>query len=258
MCTPNSAPRTGPYRGVFVLAAALCLLTARVARADHTPPPTSVTIAGSLQSEVGCPADWQPDCAATHLTFDASDDVWQGSWALPAGSYDYKAAIDDNWSQNYGLGGVQDGPNIPLGLAAGATVKFYYDHKSHWVTDDHGSVIATAAGSFQSELGCPADWQPDCLRSWLQDPDGDGIYTFTTEAIPARYYEVKVAINENWSENYGAGGVPNGPNIPFSVTRSPAFVTFRYDAAIHILTVVVQYVVPAAAQSWGNLKGMYR
>ena len=45
-------------------------------------------------------------------------------------------------------------------LGVGATVKFYYDHKSHWVDRQRRSVIAVAPGSFQSELGCPGDWQP--------------------------------------------------------------------------------------------------
>ena len=53
--------------------------------ADQTPDPTSVTIAGSLQSELGCPGDWQPDCANTHLTYDVSDDVWQGTFPVPGG-----------------------------------------------------------------------------------------------------------------------------------------------------------------------------
>ena len=75
-------------------------------------------------------------------------------------------------------------------------------------------MIATAPGSFQRELGCPGDWEPDCLRSWLQDPDGDGTYTFATTALPAGSYETKVAINESWDENYGAGGVPNGDEHP--------------------------------------------
>src|SRR5215218_6567271 len=56
--------------------------------ASHTPAPSSVTIAGSLQSESGCTGDWDPACAQTHLPYDASDDVWQGTFALPAGSYD--------------------------------------------------------------------------------------------------------------------------------------------------------------------------
>jgi len=64
-------------------------------------------------------------------------------------------------------------------------VKFYFDDKTHWITDNQNSVIAVAPGSFQSELGCPGDWDPGCLRSWLQDIDGDGIYTFETTSIPA-------------------------------------------------------------------------
>ena len=91
-------------------------------------------------------------------------------------------------------------------------------------------MIATAPGSFQSELGCTGDWEPDCLRSWLQDIDGDGIYTFETTAIPAGSYEAKVTINESWDENYGQGGVPGGANIPFTVPGGGARVTFSYDA----------------------------
>ena len=72
-----------------------------------TPNPTSVTIAGSLQSEVGCPGDWDPACAASHLTYDANDDVWQGTFAVLAGSWEYKAALNDSWDENYGLGAVR-------------------------------------------------------------------------------------------------------------------------------------------------------
>ena len=73
------------------------------AAANHTPAPGSVTIAGDLQSELGCPGDWDPGCAATHLTYDATDDVWQGTFTVPAGSWEYKAALNDAWDENYGL-----------------------------------------------------------------------------------------------------------------------------------------------------------
>ncbi len=202
-----------------------------------TPDPTSVTIAGSLQSELGCAGDWDPTCATTHLTYDAADDVWQGSWPVPAGSYEYKAALNDGWDENYGLHGVAGGDNIPLNLSAETTVNFYYDHKSHWITDNHNSVIATVPGSFQAALGCPGDWQPDCLRSWLQDLDGDGTYTFETTDIPAGSYEAKVTINESWDENYGQGGVPGGANIPFTVPNNGAQVRFTYNSTTHVLTI---------------------
>src|SRR3990172_5501679 len=206
--------------------------------ADHTADPASVTIAGSLQSELGCPGDWQPECAATHLADDASDDVWQATFNVLAGNWEYKAALNGTWDENYGAGAVQDGPNLPLSLAATTDVKFYYDHKSHWITSNQNSVIAVAPGSFQDELGCPGDWQADCLRSWLQDPDGDDTYTFSTSAIPPGSSETKMAINESWDENYGAGGVLNGPNIPFSVASNQS-VTFSYNATSHILDITV-------------------
>ena len=205
--------------------------------ADHTTDPTSVTIAGSLQSELGCSGDWQPECAATHLAHNAEDDVWQGSFTVPAGSWEYKAPLNDNWTENYGQNATFNGANIPLNLGAGMAVKFYYDHKTHWVTDNQNAVIAVAPGSFQSELGCAGDWDPSCLRSWLQDPDGDGTYSFSSTALPAGNYEGKVAINESWDENYGEGGTPNGANIAFSVPTDNAQVDFSYDAATHVLTI---------------------
>ena len=65
---------------------ATLLLFAVSSSASHTPLPTSVTIAGSLQSELGCAGDWDPGCAATHLEYDAADGVWQKAFPVPAGS----------------------------------------------------------------------------------------------------------------------------------------------------------------------------
>jgi len=206
--------------------------------------PATVRIGGSLESEVGCPGDWMPDCAVTHLGLDAEDGVWQATFAVPAGTWEYKAALNDSWDENYGLGAVPNGPNIPLALGADASVKFYYGDETHWVTDNHGSVIATVPGSFQSDLGCGGDWDPSCLRSWLQDRDGDGIARFSTSALPPGSYEAKVAINESWDENYGAGGVPNGDNIPFAVGAAGDVVTFAYDTVSHVLDISVIPAVP--------------
>ncbi len=229
----KKASKLAPILVLFLLA-----LSAAVVTADHTPDPVSVAIPGSLQSELGCPGDWDPACAATELTYNAEDTVWQAVFNVPAGSWEYKAALNDSWDENYGQNATQNGPNIGLNLGAATGVKFYYDHHSHWITDNQNSRIATAPGSYQSEIGCSGDWDPGCLRSWLQDTDGDGIYFFSTDAIPAGDYEFKVAINEDWSENYGGGGVPGGPNIPFSVTAN-AVVSFSFDSATNIPSVQV-------------------
>jgi glycosidase len=221
-----------------ILALLLPALTAGTpVAANHTGTPSSVTIAGSLQSELGCPDDWNPACAATHLDYDTGDDAWQRTFDVPAGSWEYKAALNGGWDENYGQDAVPNGANIALNLAAPTTVKFYYSHATHWIADNVNAVIAVAPGSFQSELGCAGDWDPACLRSWLQDPDGDGTHEFATTALPAGSYETKVAHNESWDENYGADGVPNGPNISFTVPADNASVTFSYDAGTHVLTV---------------------
>ena len=168
-------PRLRAFTGsALLLASFIPTAGAPVVLASNTPVPSSVTIAGSLQSELGCAGDWDPSCAATHLAYDSADDVWQQTFSLPAGSFEYKAALNDAWDENYGLHAEPGGANIPVDAGSGRIVKFYYDHKTHWVTDNVGSVIAVAPGSFQSELGCPGDWDPGCLRSWLEDPDGDG------------------------------------------------------------------------------------
>jgi hypothetical protein len=151
------------------------------------PQPSAVSVPGSFDSEVGCPGDWQPECPQIQMTQRSNDGIWSITLALPAGSYEYKAALDKSFNVNYGKGAVQGGPNIPITVPAGGkSVTFYYDNTTHWVTDDINSLIVTAAGDFQSELGCPGDSQPDCLKSWLEDPNGDGIYTFLTTATRSR------------------------------------------------------------------------
>jgi glycosidase len=198
--------------------------------------PDMVVIPGSLQSELGCPGDWMPDCANTALTYDANGDVWTGTFTVPAGDWEYKVAIDGSWAENYGAGGVRDGANIQLSLSAPTSVTFWYKTDTHFVTDDVNSEIVTAPGSYQSEIGCSSDWDPACMMSWLQDLDGDGVYVFTTDRIPAGSYEVKVAHDRSWNENYGAGGVQNGPNILFDVGGGDT-VVFRYDISTHVLTI---------------------
>ncbi len=216
-------------------------LAGRIALAAE---PSSVTVAGSLQNELGCADDWAPPCVATQMNFDTEDKVWQRTFTIPAGHYEYKAALNGSWTEDYGAGGVRGGANIPLDLGAETAVKFYYDNQTHWVTDTKNSIIATVPGSFQSELGCNGDWDPGCLRSWLQDPDGNGIYEFVTAGLPAGNYEAKVTIGESWSENYGAGGVPGGSNIPFAVATDCSRLRFSYNATTHILTITPEAFTP--------------
>src|ERR1051325_1822384 len=105
---------------------------------------SSVAIVGSLQSELGCTSDWQPDCTASRLVLGADDGVYTRQLTVPAGSYEYKATYDGVWDVNYGAHAMKDGGNIALPMPSGGPVTFLYDPVSHWVTDSRTAVIATA------------------------------------------------------------------------------------------------------------------
>src|SRR5512143_2042090 len=100
--------RSLAYRIVIVFTvAAIFLIGSSVAQN-----PTSFTFPGDLQQQIGCGGDWEPTCAITHLTYDANDDVWQGTFSVPAGNWQYKAALNDSWDENYGLNATPGGANI--------------------------------------------------------------------------------------------------------------------------------------------------
>ncbi|GIE26786.1 pullulanase X25 domain-containing protein [Winogradskya humida] len=227
--------RQRTLRAAATAATALTLGIAGIAYTEHAAADTtSVTIAGDLQSEIGCAGDWATDCSASNLSR-RTDGMWSRTVTVPAGTWAYKAALNGSWTENYGAHAAPGGGNITLTVPAGGkAVTFLYDPVTHWITDDVTSRIVTAAGDFQSELGCTGDWAPDCLRTWLQDIDGDGVYTYTTTAIPAGTWAVKATIGQSWAESYGG---PNGANIPFTVTTAGSTTTIRYDSASHQLTV---------------------
>ena len=75
------------------------------------------------------------------------------------------------------------------------TVRFFYDHRTHYVTSDAQGPLITAPGTWNSELGCATDKAQACLRPWLQDPDGDNTFTWATSLLPVGTYTFKVAEN---------------------------------------------------------------
>ncbi len=190
--------------------------------------PTSASVPGSFNSEVGCTEDWQPTCPEVDLTLSEQDQVWSKTFeageAIPAGGYAYKVAIDDDvhptdpWAENYGLGGVRDGENIELNTDGGP-VTFWYSHATHWVTNSIETPhLYVVTGDFQSELGCPADDDAACMRSWLQDPDGDGVWTFRNHTLPAGTYTARVAQDlSDAAGSWGEGGAPGGADVTWSV-----------------------------------------
>lgn len=97
----------------------------------HTNTPDTVTLVGNLQQSLGCDNDWQPDCSETSLE-NTEGSLWFGRFEVPAGDYEIKIVINGSWDENYGVGGTEDGANIPISVDDEVqSVDFYYDHSNH-------------------------------------------------------------------------------------------------------------------------------
>ncbi|MCB9423134.1 MAG: extracellular solute-binding protein [Ardenticatenaceae bacterium] len=91
-----------------------------------------VNLPGTFQDQAGCGAQWDPACQATAMQ-EGDDGLLTLVVELSAGDYEFKVALDGDWTVNYGSDGAQDGPNYTLSLASDSTVTFTYDPETHLV-----------------------------------------------------------------------------------------------------------------------------
>jgi len=92
-----------------------------------------VNLPGTWQDQAGCGATWDPACQSTGMT-KGDDGLYTITVSLKAGSYEYKVALDGDWTTNYGSDGAENGPNYALDLTADSKVTFTYDPATHMVT----------------------------------------------------------------------------------------------------------------------------
>jgi glycosidase len=111
-----------------------------------------------------------------------------------------------------------------LGLVAPAALPAAADHTAL-------PERVTLMGSLMSELGCGGDWDEGCSETDMSRVGDTPVFELDV-SVPAGTYEFKVRLNGSWDENYGAGGVAGGPNIPLALQHA-AELTFSYDHASH-------------------------
>jgi maltose-binding protein MalE len=103
-----------------------------------------------------------------------------------------------------------------------------------------GSAVGmvNAPGSWQAAANVDCgDWDPACEGTALAD-NGDGTFSATFE-LPAGDYEVKIAHDGAWTENYGVDGAADGDNYAFSMAADGS-VTFTYDVETHLLEIATE------------------
>ena len=91
-----------------------------------------VNLPGDYQDGAGCGANWDPACQATAME-EGDDGLFRLTGDVAAGTYEFKIALDGDWTTNYGSDGALDGPNYVLSLDSDSIVTLIYDPETHLV-----------------------------------------------------------------------------------------------------------------------------
>jgi pullulanase-type alpha-1,6-glucosidase len=229
-------------------AVAACLVAllagAPAAQATHTPVPGTVALVGSLQAELGCPGDWQPECPQTRLQpVEGSPGVFQATFNVPEGSYEYKVALNNSWDENYGSGGASGGANIPI-TAPGGAVTFTYDHSTHVISDDTPKALGGERGAHWLRTGVIA-WQPPA-----------GAQTYRLHYAPEGGLRIEngaIAGGGSVALTRDAAGLPADVRAEFPHLASYAALVLSADARRLAPTLLTGELVVAAYDSAGTL-----
>ncbi len=185
----------------------------------------------------------------TPVSADVDDATWQET------SFAWRVVGSDQW---HALGTAEDTEprvfdDLDAGLATGTLVEYRAVTTDaagrHAAASTYASIgnavsldveeepggdisMVTVPGNLNQAMGCATPWEPSCEAAKLTLDPTSGVWVGTFD-LPAGNYEYKVAINGSWDINYGANGVPGGPNLAFSHGGGP--ITFYFDPRTNIV-----------------------
>lgn len=190
-------------------------------------PPNTVVLPGNFQSELGCtqgtppyayPVDWDPGCDFTRLSYDAVSKLWIGSFDIPAGNWEFKVAYNNSWAENYGLNGLQNGPNIPLELYCPTRVTFKYDPATHIVQLSSAICISKF---YDANVNGFQDYNEPGMQGVVFTLCGDASATVTTDANGKASFAGLATGSYTVSESMPAGyyaTTPTTKNIELAIS----------------------------------------
>lgn len=108
----------------------------------------TVGFPGSYASLIGG-AEWEPADPAVQASDEDGDGIWTLTFELPGGSYEFKAAINGSWDENYGQDGVAGGDNLAFDVPeAGGLVTLSYDRATNQVGVEVGPLPSPVGEEF--------------------------------------------------------------------------------------------------------------
>lgn len=100
-----------------------------------------VVLPGTFQSVLGG-NNWDPTGESTKMTT-KNGEIYEFTTVLPAGSYEFKVAINETWEENYGQNGEPDGPNIKLIVKNSYTkLNFIFDYKTKKIEQEILGIVS--------------------------------------------------------------------------------------------------------------------
>ncbi len=206
--TPTAAPTEAPTEDTT------SETVAETVESVNLDPDSQVTVAGTMQQQLGCEENWAADCDASTLAYDADSNMWSGTFDVAAGAYEYTITIDGSWDISFGVDGQSGmGTNYTLSLAEDAPVTFIFDPETKLTTVESEGLgeapvvdyeSAFVAGTLQKQLGCPDDWSPDCEATALTYDEGSSTWMGTFD-LTAGSYEYKITVNGTWDVSFPEG-----------------------------------------------------
>lgn len=176
-------------------------------------------ISGNFRTQAGIASDWSTDEERLRM-INIGNDLHILKVPLNPGHYEYKVAINGDWTENYGVNGVRGGGNITFMLDAPKEVTFIFH-------DDAASkrVAQRVEGKPNSDIP-GANWA-ELDASYYYDGDDLGavydagaatlkLWAPTADAVAVRFYD-----KNNAEREIGAAPLEKGGRGVWSMTAKP-------------------------------------
>lgn len=203
----------------------------RIARLDSWP---GLIVSGSLQTEQGDVADWDP--TQSSLIFSRAGSVYNVS----AHNLQYGEVYDMNIVTDRGLppvdlhdpivaGGLRsfgDGDGS-ITLTADISLTNNTGHPVVWIDTDTAPL--QVVGNFMDEAGGAEDWDP-ANPAFAMTPLGQGRYVYEATIRTAGGYVFKTSFGDGWSHQVGTDGFNNNAlPLAFNTTSQNQLVRLFVD-----------------------------
>ena len=180
-----------------------------------------------------CGSDWDANDTDNIMTYDSSLGYYKKDYFdVPADSYELKVVV--NGSDSYG---DSTGQNVKFEVLEPCTVTVLFNAEtkevkllglniSFDIKFEYSTVYAVGGGVGPWLNG--AHWDPAAPANVMTEKEKD-LFEITYEGIPAGSYQVKFALDGEWTHNFGVGdvfeagsfceAVYDGSNIFFTTTE---------------------------------------